>query len=98
MIKKTLMATSFLLIFNMAYADPEYHKMTLQTCNFKNANLSRATFERAYISGCDFTGAKLSETNFNFAVLENCSENGKPVTKEWLLEQGAKNVETAKIL
>lgn len=70
----------------------QFHDCILAHADFTNAQLKNTSFER-----CNLSGIKLNGADLSFAVFKQCQENGRPITKKWLLAQGAKNIDSTVI-
>lgn len=70
----------------------QFSDCVLAHADFTNAKLKNGRFERCDLSDIKLNGADLSST-----VFVQCQESGHPITKKWLLAQGAKNVDSAVI-
>lgn len=58
-----------------------------------DAKLNNSDATGAVFVRCNFTNLSLENTNVFGARFEDCMDNGEPITKKWLREHGALNVD-----
>lgn len=83
----SMIETSFVSTKMMGF---RFIETSMRDAKIDNCDCTGALFVR-----CNLTNLSLKDTNVLGAIFEDCTDNGSPITIDWLRERGALNADTA---